>query len=76
MGLVIDKNPGWKQEISIGARNTQNVVHVPYARFIHMLSYKAELVSIDAVLSLQTYALYAASSTMSSLSARRLLGSL
>jgi putative transposase len=48
--LVVGKNPQWKQEISIGKRNNQNFVQVPHARFIQMLSYKAELVGIQVVL--------------------------
>ena len=48
--LVIGKNDGWKQEISIGRRNNQNFVQVPHARFIQMLSYKAELVGIQVIL--------------------------
>ena len=44
--LVIGKNDGWKQQITIGRRNNQNVVQVPHARFIQMLQYKAELVGI------------------------------
>jgi putative transposase len=48
--LVIGKNDGWKQQISIGKRNNQNFVQVPHARFIQMLSYKAELVGIQVLL--------------------------
>lgn len=48
--LVIGKNDGWKQEISIGKRNNQNFVQVPHARFVQMLSYKAELVGIQVLL--------------------------
>ena len=48
--LVIGKNPEWKQEISLGRRNNQNFVQVPYARFIEMLTYKAELVGIQMIL--------------------------
>ncbi len=45
--LVIGKNDGWKQQITIGRRNNQNFVQVPHARFIQMLQYKAELVGIE-----------------------------
>jgi putative transposase len=48
--LVIGKNDGWKQEISLGKRNNQNFVLIPHARFIEMLSYKAELVGIQVIL--------------------------
>jgi len=45
--LIIGKNDGWKQQITIGRRNNQNFVQVPHARFIQMLQYKAELVGIN-----------------------------
>jgi putative transposase len=44
--LCIGKNPRWKQEANMGRRNNQNFVCVPHARFIAMLTYKAELVGI------------------------------
>ncbi len=47
--LVIGKNPEWKQEINIGRRNNQNFVQVPHARFIAMLTYKAQLVGIRVI---------------------------
>lgn len=47
--LVIGKNDGWKQAINLGHRTNQNVVQVPHARFIEMLTYKAQLVGIKVV---------------------------
>lgn len=47
--LVIGKNDGWKQEIALGRRTNQNFVQVPHARFIEMLTYKAEMVGIKVV---------------------------
>jgi len=44
--LVIGKNDGWKQGASLGKRNNQHFEHIPHARFIAMLTYKAELVGI------------------------------
>jgi putative transposase len=41
--LVIGKNPLWKQEVNLGRRTHQPVVAIPHARFIEMLTYKAEL---------------------------------
>src|SRR5260221_4889313 len=41
--LVIGKNPLWKQEVHRGRRTTQQFVCIPHARFIEMLTYKAEL---------------------------------
>jgi putative transposase len=48
--LVIGKNDGWKQEANMGKRNNQQFVQIPHARFIQMLSYKAELVGIQVIL--------------------------
>jgi len=41
--LVIGKNDGWKQEATMGKRNNQQCVQLPHARFIAMLTSKAEL---------------------------------
>ena len=38
----IGHNKGWKQEISIGSKNNQNFVSVPYSLLINMLKYKLE----------------------------------
>jgi putative transposase len=48
--LVIGKNPEWKQEANMGKRNNQNFVSIPHARFIDMLTYKAQLVGITVIL--------------------------
>lgn len=53
--LVIGKNDGWKQEINIGKRNNQNFVSIPHARFIQMLTYKAELAGIKVVITSESY---------------------
>ena len=53
--LVIGKNDGWKQEIEMGKRNNQNFVQIPHARFIHMLTYKAELVGITVLITEESY---------------------
>lgn len=53
--LVIGKNDGWKQRINIGKRNNQHFVGIPHARFIHMLTYKAELAGIEVVLTEESY---------------------
>jgi putative transposase len=47
--LVIGKNVGWKQEVNMGKKNNQSFVFIPHARFIAMLTYKAELVGIHVV---------------------------
>jgi IS605 OrfB family transposase len=53
--LIIGKNDGWKQAISLGKRTNQNFVFVPHARFIAMLQYKAELVGIQIIASEESY---------------------
>lgn len=53
--LVIGKNINWKQEINLGKRTNQNFVHVPHARFIDMLTYKARLVGIQVVVTEESY---------------------
>jgi putative transposase len=53
--LVIGYNQEWKQQVNIGKRNTQNFVTIPFARFIHMLTYKAELVGIRIIMTEESY---------------------
>ncbi len=53
--LVIGKNDGWKNEIEMGKRNNQNFVQIPHARFISMLTYKAELVGIMVKITEESY---------------------
>src|SRR6516162_7721744 len=53
--LVIGKNPLWKQEANMGKRNNQQFVHIPHARFIEQLTYKAKLVGIEVVLQEESY---------------------
>ncbi len=53
--LVIGKNDGWKQDIAMGKRNNQNFVQIPHARFIQMLTYKAELVGITVKITEESY---------------------
>ncbi len=47
--LVIGKNVGWKQEPHMGKKNNQSFVFIPHARFIDLLTYKAELVGIQVI---------------------------
>jgi putative transposase len=53
--LCIGKNPRWKQHGHLGKRNNQNFVQVPHARFIAMLTYKAELVGIQVKITEESY---------------------
>ena len=47
--LVIGKNDQWKNEINIGNRNNQNFVSIPHAKFIKMMVYKCQLLSIAVI---------------------------
>src|SRR5262245_40414051 len=53
--LVIGKNDGWKQAVTLGTRTNQVFVFLPHARFIEMLTYKAHLIGIDVVLTEESY---------------------
>ena len=53
--LVIGKNPFWKQGVELGHRNNQEFVQIPHARFIELLTYKAELVGITVLLTEESY---------------------
>ncbi len=53
--LVVGKNPLWKQETNMGKRNNQQFVMIPHARFIAMLTYKAELVGIQVIVGEESY---------------------
>ncbi len=53
--LIIGKNDGWKQEVEMGKRNNQQFVQIPHARFIQMLTYKAELVGITVKVTEESY---------------------
>jgi len=53
--LVIGNNPLWKQEANMSKRNNQQFVQIPHARFIAMLTYKAELVGIQVITGEESY---------------------
>ena len=53
--LVIGKNDNWKQNINIGKKNNQNFTSVPHAKFIEILTYKAQKEGIEVVLTEESY---------------------
>ncbi|MGH2480042.1 MAG: RNA-guided endonuclease InsQ/TnpB family protein, partial [Ktedonobacteraceae bacterium] len=53
--LCIGKNDGWKQSSEMSKRTNQNFVNIPHARFISMLTYKAELVGITVKVTEESY---------------------
>jgi putative transposase len=53
--LCIGKNDAWKQKANMGKRTSQNFVQIPHARFIAMLTYKAELAGIRIQITEESY---------------------
>ncbi|HLW00620.1 MAG TPA: transposase [Ktedonobacterales bacterium] len=53
--LVIGKNPLWKQGVELGHKHNQEFVQILHARFIDLLTYKAELVGIRVILTEESY---------------------
>lgn len=53
--LIIGYNKLWKQDISIGKRNNQNFVNIPFYKFISMLEYKCKLEGIKTVTQEESY---------------------
>jgi putative transposase len=53
--LCIGKNDAWKQNSEMSKRVNQNFVNIPHARFIAMLTYKAELVGITVKITEESY---------------------
>ena len=47
--LVVGYNAGWKQNTSMGKRNNQKFVQMPFARLTGYLRYKCEMIGIDFV---------------------------
>lgn len=53
--LVIGKNDGLKQASTMSKKTNQNFVNIPHARFVSMLTYKAERVGIRVILTEESY---------------------
>ena len=53
--LVIGKNLLWKQETELGRVNNQHFIQMPHARFIEMLTYKAQLAGIVVKIQEESY---------------------
>jgi putative transposase len=53
--IVIGKNPFWKQGVELGRKHNQEFVQIPHARFIELLTYKAELVGITVIVTEESY---------------------
>ena len=53
--LIIGNNQGGKQELNMGKKNNQEFTKIPHAKLISLLSYKAELVGIEVILTEESY---------------------
>ena len=53
--LVIGWNKGMKQDISLGCKNNQNFVGIPFHKFIHQLQYKGQLEGIKVIVREESY---------------------
>jgi putative transposase len=57
--LVLGKNPFWKQAVELGKQHNQEFVHIPHARFLELLTYKAEAVGIRVMVTEESYTSHA-----------------
>lgn len=53
--LVLGYNKNWKQDISIGRKNNQNFVSVPFYLFKQILRYKCALCGIEVLEQEESY---------------------
>lgn len=53
--LIIGKNPGWKQSVTLGTKTNQSFSAIPHSRLIEMLTYKAELLGIEVIVREESY---------------------
>lgn len=53
--IIIGKNEHWKQEINIGRASNQKFLHIPHAKLIEKLCYKADLVGIEVIITEESY---------------------
>lgn len=53
--IVIGKNDGWKQEVNLGKQVNQKFLHIPHARLIDKISYKASMAGIEVKTTEESY---------------------
>lgn len=53
--IVVGYNEGWKQNVTIGKKNNQNFVSVPFLKFVQQLEYKGEMVGIEVIRTSEEY---------------------
>jgi len=53
--LVLGKNPFWKTRVALGKKNNQEFVQIPHAKFLELLTYKAEALGIRVIITEESY---------------------
>jgi putative transposase len=53
--LVLGKNPFWKTRVELGTKNNQEFVQIPHAKFLELLTYKAETLGIRVIVTEESY---------------------
>jgi putative transposase len=53
--LVLGKNPFWKNQVELGKKHNQEFVQIPHAKFLDLLTYKAEAVGIRVIVTEESY---------------------
>src|SRR5262249_49459577 len=53
--LVLGKNPFWKTGVELGKKHNQEFVQIPHARFLELLTYKAEARGIRVLVTEESY---------------------
>ena len=53
--LVLGKNPYWKTGVELGKKHKQEFVQIPHARFLELLTYKAEARGIRVLVTEESY---------------------
>ncbi len=53
--LVLGKNVFWKTRVELGKKHNQEFVQIPHAKFLEMLTYKAEALGIRVMVTEESY---------------------
>jgi putative transposase len=53
--LILGKNPFWKTGVELGKKHNQEFVSIPHAKFLELLTYKAEVRGIKVIVTEESY---------------------
>ncbi|HEX4204995.1 MAG TPA: transposase [Ktedonobacteraceae bacterium] len=53
--LVLGKNPFWKTRVELGKKHNQEFVQIPHAKFLEILTYKAQACGILVMITEESY---------------------